>query len=109
MDSRANTHVYNDPKWLLNLIDLNGVEVHARLADGRKVKIKFFGDVYLKFNQGNFIIKRVAYVTKLSMSVISMTKLHEEVCKVFFDDHVTIMRENITLFIKKEKQGLLDL
>ena len=46
MDSGANTHVYNDPKWLLNPIDLIDVEVHARLADGKKVRIESFGDVY---------------------------------------------------------------
>ena len=39
-------HVYNDPKWLLNPIDLIDVEVHARLADGKKVRIESFGDVY---------------------------------------------------------------
>ena len=29
MDSRANMHVCNDPKSLLNLVDLTDVEVHA--------------------------------------------------------------------------------
>ena len=38
-----------------------------------------------------------------------MSKLHEESCKILFDDHVTIMRENITLCIGRENQGLYEL
>ena len=108
MDSGANTHVSNDPKWLLNPVDLTDVKIHTRLADGKKVRIESFR-VYLKFNQGSFIIRRVACVTKLNMSVISMAKLHEEGCKALFDDHVTIMRENITLSVGMEKQRLYEL
>ena len=67
-----------------------------------KVKIESFGNVYLKFNQGSFIIRRVACVMKLSINVISMAKLHEEGCKILFDDHVTIMRENVTLCIGRK-------
>ena len=67
-----------------------------------KVKIESFGDVYLKFNQGSFIIRRVACVTKLSINVISMAKLHEEGCKILFDDHITIMRENVTLCVARK-------
>ena len=102
VDSKANTHVCNDPKWLLNLVDLSNKEFHVRLVDGKKVKIESFGDVYLKFNQGSFIIGRVAYVTKLSMKIIYVTKLHDKGCKILFDDHITIMIENVTSLHWKE-------
>ena len=52
MDSRANAHVCNDPKWLLNPVDLSNEEVHICLVDEKKVKIESFGDVYLKLDQG---------------------------------------------------------
>ena len=107
--SVANAHVCNDPKWLRDPVDLSNEEVHVHLIDGKKVKIESFGDVYLKFNKGSFIIRRVAYVTKLSMNVISMAKLHEEGCKILFDDHVTIMRENVTLCIRRKQQRLFEL
>ena len=29
MDSGANNHVCNDPKWILNHVDLTDVEVHT--------------------------------------------------------------------------------
>ena len=109
VDSGANVHVCNDPKWLLNPIDLSNEEVHRCLVDRKKVKIEFFGDAYLKFDQGSFIIKRVACVTKLSMNVISVAKFHKEGCKIFFDDHVTIMRDNVTLCIGKKQQWLFEL
>ena len=103
MDSRANAHAYNNPKWLLNNpIDLSNKEVHICLVDGKKVKIESFGDVYLKFDQGSLIIRRVACVTKLSMNVISTAKLHEESGKILFNDHVTIMRDNVTLCIGRK-------
>ena len=101
-------HICNDPKWLLNPVDLNDIEFH-RLADEKIVKIESFGDVYLKFDQGSFIIWKVSCVMKLSMSVISMAKLHEEGYKIFFDDHVTIMRKNITICVGREQQGLYEL
>ena len=100
MDSRANTHVYNDLKWLLNPVDLSNEEVHICFPDEKKINIESYRDVYLKFDQGNFI------VMKLNMNVISVAKMHEEDCKVLFDNHVTIMRKNITLYIRMEKQGL---
>ena len=110
MDSRANAHAYNNPKWLLNNpIDLSNKEVHICLVNGKKVMIKSFGDVYLKFDQGSFIIRRVTCVTKLSMDFISVVKLHEEGCKILFDDHITIMRENATLGIGMKQQGLFEL
>ena len=102
-------HVCNDPKWLLNTIDITDVEVHARLVDGKKFRIESFRDVYLKFDKGSFIIRRVVCVIKLSMSVIFVANLHEEGCKVLFDDHVTIIRENITLCVGIKKQGLYEL
>ena len=43
------------------------------------------------------------------MNVISVAKLHEESCKVLFDDCVTIMRESITLCVGKKQQGLCEL
>ena len=109
VDPGANAHVCNDPKWLLNLVDLSNEEVHVRLVDGKKVKIESFGDIYLKFDQGSFIIRRVTCVIKLSINVISMEKLHEEGYKILFDDHVTIMRENVTLCIGRKQQGLFEL
>ena len=72
------------------------------------VKNESFRNVYLKFDQDSFIIRRVACVPKLNMSIISMAKLHEEGCEILFDDHVTILRENITLCVGREKQRLYD-
>ena len=109
MDSGGNAHVYNDPKWLLNPVDLSNKEVHVCLVDGKKVKIKSFGDVYLKFDQGSFIIRRVAYVTKLSMNIISMANLHEKGYKILFGYHITIMRECVTLCIGRKQQRLFEL
>ena len=80
VDFEANVHVCNDTKWLLNPIDLSNKDVHVCLVDKKKVKIEFFGDIYLKFNRRSFIIRRVTCVTKLSMNVISVAKLHDEGC-----------------------------
>ena len=102
MDFGANAHVCNDLKWLLNPIDLSNEDLHLCLVDEKKVKIEAFGDVHLKFDQESFIIKRVSYATKLSMSVISVVKLHDEGCKILFNDHITIMRENVTLCIGRK-------
>ena len=109
MNFVANAHVCNDPKWLLNHIYLSNEDVHLCLVNGKKVKIETFGDVYLKFDQGSFIIRRVACVTKLNMNVISVAKLHEEGCKIFFDDHVTTIRENVILSIGRKLQWLFEL
>ena len=84
VDSGANAHVCNDLKWLLNPIDLSNGYLHLCLVDGKKVKIEDFGDVYLKFDQGSFIIRRVTCVTKLSMNVISVAKLYDKGCKILF-------------------------
>ena len=43
------------------------------------------------------------------MNVISMVKSHEEGCKILFDDHITIMRENVTLCVRRKQQGLFEL
>ena len=65
---------------LSGYFDLSNEEVHISLVDGKKVKIESFGDVYLKFDQGSFIIRRVACVIELSMNIIFMAKLHDEGC-----------------------------
>ena len=109
VDSRANAHVYNDLKWLLSPIDLSNEDLHLRLVDDKKVKIEAFGDVYLKFDQGSFFIWKVACTTKLNMSFIYVSKLQDEGCKILFDDHVTIMRDNVTLCIGRKHQGLFEL
>ena len=102
MDSEANAHVCNNLKWLLNPIDLFNEDLHLCLVDRKekkKVKTKAFGNVYLKFDQGSFIIRKVACATKLSMNVISVAKLHDEGCTILFDNPVTIIRENVTICI----------
>ena len=108
MDYGANGHICINPKWLLNPIVLSNKDLHLCLVDGKKVKVKAFGDVYLKFDQGRFIIKRVTCATKLNMNIISVAKMHDEGCKILFDDHVTIMRENITLYNGRQHQGLFE-
>ena len=104
VDYEANGHVCDNTKWLLNPVDLFNEEVHICLPNEKKITIESYGDFYLKFDQGSFIIRKFAYVTKLSISIISVAKLHEEGFKVLFDDHVTIMRENITPCVGREKQ-----
>ena len=106
VDSGATVHVCNDPKWLLNPTDPRNEDLHLYLVNGKKVKIEDFGDVYLKFDLGNFIIRRVAWETKLNMNVISVAKVH---AKILFDDHVTIVRENIIIFIGRKHQWLFEL
>ena len=102
-------HVCNDFKWLLNLIDLSNKDLHLCLVDGKKVKIETFGDVYIKFDQGSFIIRKVTCAIKLSMNFIFVAKLHDERCNILFDDHVTIMRDNVTLCLGRKHQGLFEL
>ena len=103
MNFVANVHVCNDPKWLLNHFYLSNEDVHLHLVDGEKVNIETFGDVYLKFDQGSFIIRRITCVTKLNMNVIYVAKFHKIGCKIFFDDHVTFIRENATLSIGRKQ------
>ena len=43
------------------------------------------------------------------MNIISIAKLHEEGCKILFDDHVTIMRENVPRCIGRKQQELFEL
>ena len=43
------------------------------------------------------------------MSIISIAKLLDEGCKILFDDHVTIMKGNVTLCIGRKHQGLFEL
>ena len=43
------------------------------------------------------------------MNVILIAKLHEEGCKILFDDYITIMRENVTLCIRRKQHGLFEL
>ena len=109
MDSEATVHICNDPKWLLNLIDPLNEDLHLYFVDGKKVKIEAFGDVYLKFDLGSFIIKRIACATKLNVNVMSVAKVDDEGCKILLDDHITIIRENIILCIERKLQGLFEL
>ena len=43
------------------------------------------------------------------MNVVSVAKLHDKGCKILFDDHVTIMRENVTFCVGRKQQGLFEL
>ena len=99
VDSKANEHVCNDLKWLLNLIDLSKKDLHLYLVDRKTFKIEAFGDVYLKFDQESFIIRKVTCATKLSMNIISVAKLDDKGCKILLHDNVTIMREKDSLCI----------
>ena len=39
------------------------------------------------------------------MNVISVAKMHDDGCKILFGDHITIIRDNISLCIGRNHQG----
>ena len=57
---------------------LSNEDLHLCLVNEKKVKIEAFGDVFLKLDQGSFIIRRVNCATKLSMNTFSIAKFNDE-------------------------------